>query len=147
MKLPGVLVQSALVSQSSVLAIHSLISVKATESMCPRPGELLTHTGESISTVALDASTDVATNGVGTDSISVTAISISHTFINICKFFKATESMCQGQVELLTHTGESISTVALVTGTGVATRGVGTVSISVTAISISHTFINICKGY
>ena len=49
--------------------------------------------------------------------------------------------------KLLTHTDESISTVALVTGTGEATRGVGTASISVTAISISHTFINICKGY
>ena len=49
--------------------------------------------------------------------------------------------------ELLTCTVASISTVALVTGTGEATNGVGTDSISVTVISISHTFINICKGY
>ena len=36
---------------------------------------------------------------------------------------------------LLTHTGESISTVAIITGTGEATMGVGTDSISVTYIS------------
>ena len=47
---------------------------------------------------------------------------------------------------LLTHTCESISTVAFITGTGEATRGVGTECISVTVISISGTLIKICKG-
>ena len=46
--------------------------------------------------------------------------------------------------DLHTRTGESISTVTLVAGTGEATRGVGTASISVTDIRII-TLINICN--
>ena len=49
-----------------------------------RPGELLTHTGASISTVSKVTGTGEATRGVGTDSISVTVMSTSGTLINIC---------------------------------------------------------------
>ena len=99
-----------------------------------------TCTSDSISTVAIITDTSEATRGVGTDSIRVTVISTSGTLINICNQI-STESMCPRPGELLTHTGESISTVALVTGTGEATRGVGTDSISVTIMSTSGTLI------
>ena len=48
--------------------------------------------------------------------------------------------------ELLTHTVYPISTVALVTGTSEATRGVGTASISGTEVSTIGTFIYICNS-
>ena len=47
---------------------------------------------------------------------------------------------------MLTYTGLSISTVALVTGASEATRGVRTESICVTVISVSGTLIIICKS-
>ena len=75
----------------------------------PRPGELLTHTGESISTVSLDTVTGEATRGVGTDSISVTVMSTSGTLIKICNSkYIPTGSMypCQFQV---TSTGAATS--------------------------------------
>ena len=50
----------------------------------PRTGELLTHTGESISTVALVTGTGEAAKGVSTDSINTTVMSTSGTLINIC---------------------------------------------------------------
>ena len=70
-------------SQLSVGVVHSLISGTATESMCSRISDLLTCTGESISTVALVTGTGEATRGVGTVSIRVTVISRSGTLINI----------------------------------------------------------------
>ena len=58
-----------------------------------RPGELLTHTSESISSVSQVTGTDEATRDVGTDSICVTVMSTSGTLINICNQI-STESIC-----------------------------------------------------
>ena len=65
-----------------------------------RPDELLTHTGESISTVSnftvsKFTGTDEATRGVGTDNIiiSATVMRTRGTLINICNQIPI-ESMC-----------------------------------------------------
>ena len=76
--------------------VHSLISaIKFLLSQCAqlRPGELLTYTIASISSVSQVTGTGEATKGVGTDSISVTVMSTSGTLINICNQI-STESMC-----------------------------------------------------
>ena len=57
------------------------------------PGELLTHTIASISSVSQVTGTGEATRGVGTGSISVTVMSTNGTLINICNQIP-TESIC-----------------------------------------------------
>ena len=75
---------------------------------------------------------------VQTVFVSQLSVPVVHSLIS-----GATESMCSRTSDSLTRTVDSISTVALVTGTSEATRGVGTDSISVTVISTSGTLINI----
>ena len=67
--------------------------------------------------------------------VAHSSISEIQTAINLCRLHK----------NEFTYTSKSISSVALVTGTSEATRGVGTESIYVTVISICGTLINICK--
>ena len=84
MKLPGVLVQVALVSQLSVLAVHSstsnnyIIKCKILEVTIVH-----TSTGDSIPSVSMVTGTGEAPRSVDTGSISVTVVSVSSTLINI----------------------------------------------------------------
>ena len=134
-------------------------------------GVMHTCTSDSIPTVSLVTGTGVATNGVGTASISVTVISTSGTLINICNskcisIILSLSYIIEGLLHTCTvfskeplpqsttaryvgglltgHTGESISSVALVTGTGEATSSVGTGSISVTVIITTTCKVLLC---
>ena len=84
MKLPGVLVQVALVSQLSVLSVHSstsdnyIIKCKILEVTIVH-----TSTVDSIPSVPMVTGTGEAPRSVGTGSISVTVVSVSSTLINI----------------------------------------------------------------
>ena len=84
MKLPGVLVQVALVSQLSVLAAHSstsdnyIIKCKILEVTIVH-----TSTCDSIPSVSMVTGTGEAPRSVSTVSISVTVVSVISTLINI----------------------------------------------------------------
>ena len=84
MKLPGVLVQVALVSQLSVLSVHSLMSDNYTIK-CKILEVTIVHTStvDSIPCVSMVTGIGEAPRSVGTGSISVTVVSVSSTLINI----------------------------------------------------------------
>ena len=84
MKLPGVLVQRALVSQLSVLSVHSSTSNNYTIK-CKILEVAIVHTStvDSIPSVSIVTGTGEAPRSVGTESISVTVVSVISTLINI----------------------------------------------------------------
>ena len=84
MKLPGVLIQVALVSQLSVLAAHSSTSDNYTIK-CKILEVAIVHTStvDSIPCVSMVTGTGEAPRSVDTGSISVTVVSVISTLINV----------------------------------------------------------------
>ena len=90
----------------------------------------------------MDTGTGVSTRDVGTESISVTVVSVScHSLISGGKY----ESYFNKIIAkiALTSARDSISPVPRLAGAIEASRGVGTDSVIVTVVSFGNAFINI----